>query len=175
MKNKTTNRIHRNDATKSAPIQYKIPAEFKVVRLRECPVDNPQIETPPQVVDFWRKHVATASWFKEDRECLCVFLLNVRRCLIGFELVSQGTLDTLLMRGCEVLRVATICNASAIIISHNHPSGDPSPSEADIKVTRELLRAGQYLNISLLDSIIIGDARREKSFSSLLALGYFYS
>jgi DNA repair protein RadC len=175
MKNKTTNRIHRNGATKPAPIQYKIPAEFKVVRLRECPVDNPQIETPPQIVDFWRKHVVPASWFKDDRECLCVFLLNTRRRLIGFELVSQGTLDTLLLRGCEVLRVATIYNASAIIIAHNHPSGDPSPSEADIKVTRDLIRAGQYLKIPLLDSVIIGDARLKKSYGSLRELGFFYS
>jgi DNA repair protein RadC len=173
MKNKE--RIRHNGATKAAPIQYKIPAEFKVVRLRECPVDNPQIETPPQVVDFWRKHVATASWFKEGRECLCVFLLNTRHRLIGFELVSQGTLNTILLRTCEALRVATIYNAEAIIIAHNHPAGDPSPSEADIKVTRELLRAGQYLQISLLDSVIIGDARLKKSYSSLREFGCFYS
>jgi len=172
---KPTIRVHRNGDTKSAPFQYKIPAELKVVRLRECPVDIPQIETPPQIVDFWRKYVVSCSWFREDKECLCVFLLNTRHRLLGFECVSQGTLDTLLLRGCEALRLATIVNAAAIIIAHNHPSGDPGPTEPDIKCTRGLLRASQFLGIELLDHIIIGDARREKSYGSLREMGYFYS
>jgi DNA repair protein RadC len=93
----------------------------------------------------------------------------------GFEFVSQGTLNTLLLRSCEVLRLATVLSASAIIIAHNHPSGDPTPSDADVKWTRQLIRAGQFLNIELVDSIIIGDARREKSYGSLREMGYFYS
>jgi proteasome lid subunit RPN8/RPN11 len=151
------------------------PAEFKIVRLRECPVDSPKIETPAEVADFWRKHVVSAPWHKDDKECLCVFLLNTRHNLIGFEPVSQGTKDTILTHPSEVLRLAAIKNAAAIIIAHNHPSGDPTPSEDDIKVTRGLIRAAQYLKIELLDHIIIGDARREKSFGSLRELGFFYT
>ena len=172
---KNQNRIHKNSVTKSAPFQYKIPYELKVVRLRECPVDIPKIETTLQIVDFWRKFVVSAPWFKEEKECLCVFVLNARRYLTGFEFVSQGTLNTLLLRSCEVLRLATVLSASAIIIAHNHPSGDPTPSDADVKWTRQLIRAGQFLNIELVDSIIIGDARREKSYGSLREMGYFYS
>ena len=177
---KTTNRVHRNGATKPVKSQAKnqtlsAPAEFKIVRLRECPVDNPRIETPTEVADFWREHVVSAPWYKDDKECLCVFLLNTRHRLLGFELVSQGTLDTLLAHPREVLRLAIVQNAAAIIIAHNHPSGDPTPSEADIKITRDLIRAAQYLKIELLDHVIIGDARREKGYGSLRELGFFYT
>ena len=177
---KNQNRVHQNGATKPVKSQAKIqtssaPAEFKIVRLRECPVDSPKMNMPQEIVGFWRKHVVSAPWFKDDKECLCVFLLNVRHRLIGFELVSQGTLDTVLTHPRDVLRPATFQNAAAIIIAHNHPSGDPTPSEADIKVTRDLIRATQYLKIELLDHVIIGDVRREKSYSSLRELGFFYT
>jgi DNA repair protein RadC len=174
---KPTNQVRQNRSA-ALPPQAKtktpaVPGEFKIVRMRDCPVDSPKIETPTEVVDFWRKHVVTAPWFKDDKECLCVFLLNTRRRLIGFELVSQGTLDTILMHPREVLRPAAIHNAAAIIIAHNHPSGDPGPSEGDIKATRDLIRAAEDLKIELLDHIIIGDARRKKSFTSLRGLGCF--
>jgi DNA repair protein RadC len=177
---KTTNQVQRNGATKPVKSQAKIqissaPCEFKIVRLRECSVDSPKIELPVQVSDFWREHVVSAPWYKDDKECLCVFLLNTRHRLLGFELVSQGTLDTVLTHPREVFRLATVRNAAGIIIAHNHPSGDPTPSEADIKVTRDLIRASQYLKIELLDHVIIGDARREKSYTSLRELGFFYT
>ena len=65
--------------------------------------------------------------------------------------------------------------AAAIAIAHNHPSGDPTPSEADIKVTRELIRAGQILRIELLDHIILGrrTEQRSKDYVSLREAGYF--
>jgi DNA repair protein RadC len=64
-----------------------------------------------------------------------------------------------------------MANASAIVIAHNHPSGDSNPSEADIKVTRDLIRAGQLLKIEVLDHIILGEGK----YSSLRALGFFYN
>jgi DNA repair protein RadC len=162
---KNTIRIKHKSSAGHVSQQAKIktpaaPAEFKIIRLRECPVENPTIETPPQVADFWRKHVVTAPWFKDDKECLCVFLLNTRDRLIGFESVCQGTLDTLLMHPREVLRPATVHNAAAIIIAHNHPSGDPTPSNGDVQVTRNLIQAAEVLKIPLLDHVIIGDVRR---------------
>lgn len=88
-----------------------------------------------------------------------------------------GTLDTLLVHAREVFRSAIVLNAAAIILGHNHPSGDPTPSEADIKVTRDLIRAGQILKIEICDHIILGSStpERAKDYSSLRALGYFYS
>ncbi|HEY5298100.1 MAG TPA: JAB domain-containing protein [Verrucomicrobiae bacterium] len=153
---------------------HRAVAEFKIVRLRECPVDGPIIEHAPEVVDFWRKHVVTAPWwFKEDKECLVVFLLNTRHRLLGFELVSQGTLDTILMHPRDVFRLASIRNAASIIIAHNHPSGDPLPSDADIKVTMDLIRAAAMMKIELIDHIIIGDAWRKKGYASLRGLECF--
>ena len=64
-----------------------------------------------------------------------------------------------------------MASASAIVIMHNHPSGDPTPSEGDIKVTRDLIRAGQLLKIELLDHVIMG----EPKYSSLRGLGFFFS
>jgi DNA repair protein RadC len=69
----------------------------------------------------------------------------------------------------EVFRLAIIASASGIILAHNHPSGDPSPSEADIKVTRDLIRGGQLLKIDVVDHIIVG----YPNHTSLRALGYF--
>ena len=88
-----------------------------------------------------------------------------------------GTLDTLLVHPREVFKAAIAANAAAVVLAHNHPSGDPTPSEADIKVTRDLIRAGQLLKIEVLDHVIIGRAtpERPKDYASLRELGYFYS
>ena len=104
-------------------------------------------------------------------------LLNTRRKLIRVERISQGTLDTILVHPREVFKLAIAANASGLVLVHNHPSGDPTPSEADIKVTRDLIRAGQLLKIEVLDHVIIGKrtAERAKDFVSLRELGYFYS
>ena len=86
-------------------------------------------------------------------------------------------MPTLLVHAREVFRTAILAAASAVILAHNHPSGDPAPSEADIKVTRDLIRAGQLLKIEVLDHVILGrpTPERAKDFSSLRELGYFYS
>lgn len=77
----------------------------------------------------------------------------------------------------EVFKSAIAANAASLVLVHNHPSGDPTPSEADIKVTRDLIRAGQLLKIEVLDHVIIGRAteNRPKDYASLRELGYFYS
>ena len=72
----------------------------------------------------------------------------------------------------EVFRPAIRGAASAIVLMHNHPSGESAPSEADVKVTRDLIRAGQLLKIEVLDHVIVGAG---ETFTSLRTLGYFYS
>ena len=85
------------------------------------------------------------------------------------------TLATLLVHAREVFRPAIVAAAAALLVAHNHPSGDPSPSEADIKVTRDLIRAGQLLKIEVLDHIILGQASpsQPKGYTSLRELGFF--
>ena len=106
-----------------------------------------------------------------------VLLLNTRRRLIRVETISNGTLDTILVHPREVFKSAIAANAAAIVLVHNHPSGDPTPSDADVKVTRDLIRAGQLLKIEVLDHVIVGCATRErpKDYASLRELGHFYS
>ena len=99
-----------------------------------------------------------------------MLLLNTRRKVKGHQIVSIGTMDTILVHPREVFRLAIMTAASALIVMHNHPSGESTPSEADIKVTRDLIRAGQLLKMELIDHVVIGNG----NFSSLRALGCFY-
>lgn len=151
-------------------------AAFKLAQrlAREIHADAPQLETPEQVADYLREDSRS-----REVEHFQVLLLNTRRRLIRIEPVSisQGTLDTVLVHAREVFKAAIAANAAAILLAHNHPSGDPTPSEADIKVTRDLIRAGQLLKIEVLDHIILGrrTAERSKDYASLRELGYFYS
>jgi DNA repair protein RadC len=149
------------------------PKEFKVVALRDCPVpDEMKIcEQPQQVADYWRLHITTHPYFNPDCECFIVLLLNTRKRVKGHHLVSIGTMDTVLVHPREVFSVAVAMKAAAIVVIHNHPSGDPTPSEADIKVTRDLIRAGLLLKIEVLDHVVMGNPKH----SSLRELGYFYS
>ena len=134
--------------------------------------EAPLLDTPERIADLLREEVRNLNV-----EQFLVVLLNTRRRLIKTERISQGTLDTILVHARDVFRSAITANASAIVLVHNHPSGDPSPSEADIKVTRDLIRAGQLLKIELLDHVILGRATQEraKDYASLRELGYFYT
>jgi DNA repair protein RadC len=134
--------------------------------------ESPVLDNPVTVVQFMRETNRL-----RDVEEFQVLLLNVRKRLIRAEKISQGLLDTILVHPREVFRAAIAANAAAIVLVHNHPSGDPAPSEADIKVTRDLIRAGQLLKIEVVDHVIIGRAtpERTKDYSSLRELGYFYS
>ena len=103
--------------------------------------------------------------------------LAARKRLIRVEPVSQGLVDTLLVHPREVFKSAIAANASFVVLTHNHPSGDPSPSEQDVKVTRDLVRAGHLLQIEVLDHIIMGKKTREggRDYTSLRELGFIYT
>ena len=148
------------------------PHEYKVVPLRECPTpDELQLcDTPQKVADYWRLHVTTNPYYNRECECFGVFFVNARRRIKGHQMVSTGTLDSILVHPREVFRLAIMTAAAAIIMAHNHPSGEPQPSEADINVTRDLIRAGELLKIEVLDHIIMGN----RNHCSLRELGYFY-
>jgi proteasome lid subunit RPN8/RPN11 len=145
--------------------------EYKITALRECPLpESLQLcDTPDRVADYWRLHIPTNPYFNPECECFAVLLLNTRRRVKGHQLVSIGTLDTILVHPREVFRLAVITAAAAIVLAHNHPSGEAAPSEADIKVTRDLMRAGQLMKIEVLDHVIMGHPRH----TSLRELGYF--
>jgi len=136
----------------------------------EMRAETPLLDTPERIAELLREESRP-----QEVEQFRVVMLNTRRRLIGLETISQGTLDTILVHPREVFKKAIAANASAVVLVHNHPSGDPTPSEADIKVTRDLTRAGQLLKIEVLDHVIIGrrTTERQKDYASLRELGYF--
>jgi DNA repair protein RadC len=150
-------------------------AAFSLARrlVEEMCAESPVLDTPEAVANLMREEARL-----RNGEMFQVLRLNTRRRLIGKAVkVADGTLDTILVHPREVFRPAIEANAAAVVLVHNHPSGDPTPSEADIKVTRDLIRAGQLLKIEVLDHVIIGRATQErpKDYSSLRELGYFYT
>lgn len=150
-------------------IEYT-PKEFKVVALREClpPSAMHLCDRPLAVAEYWKSHVTTATWYNPECECLVVFLLNAARRIRGHHVVSIGIMDAILVHPREVFRAAIIGGAASIILAHNHPSGDPTPSAADIRTTQELVRIGKLVRIEVLDHVIIGNPRH----SSLREMGF---
>lgn len=94
-----------------------------------------------------------------EREQLRVLTLSVKNRLLSAPLIYQGTIAGTHVRVAEIFRAAIIDNAAALIVVHNHPSGDPTPSSQDIHITRQIVDAGKLLDIDVLDHIIIGHDR----------------
>jgi DNA repair protein RadC len=147
-------------------------AAFSLARImaRELRAESPVLDNPEAVAALMREDARLRTV-----EAFQILLLNTRRRLMDVARISDGTLDTILVHPREVFKPAIAAGAAAIVLLHNHPSGDPTPSEADIKVTRDLIRAGQLLKIEVLDHVILGRAtpERPKDFCSLRELGYF--
>lgn len=134
--------------------------------------ESPVLDNPETVAEMFREENRVY-----EVERFQVLLLNARRKLIRIEHISQGTIDTILVHPREVFKSAIAANASAILLLHNHPSGDPTPSDSDVKVTRDLIRAGQLLKIEVIDHVILGrrTPERTKDYASLKELGFFYT
>ena len=146
------------------------PHEFKVMLVRECEPISEVMDQPELVAQYWRNNIPKADWYDPMKEALVVLVLNTRKRIIGHNLVALGSLDTCPVTVLHVFRPVLAIGGASIILAHNHPSGSSEPSEADIKVTRDLIRAGQVLKIEVLDHLIIG----MNEHRSLKALGYFY-
>jgi DNA repair protein RadC len=148
-------------------------AAFEIGRriAQEIVNESDTLNNPEAIVNLLREE--NRSYTVETFQ---VVLLNTKRRLIRVEKISNGTLDALMVHPRDVFRPAIAANASAIVLVHNHPSGDPTPSEADIVTTRDLIRAGHLLKIEVLDHIIIGTKtqNREKDYISLRERGIFY-
>jgi DNA repair protein RadC len=92
---------------------------------------------------------------KEHREHFLVLLLNVRHEVMAKETVSVGSLNASIVHPREVFKAAVLASAAAIVLVHNHPSGDPEPSEEDLSITKRLVEAGDLLGIGVLDHVIV--------------------
>lgn len=135
---------------------------------REARYETPRMDKAGAVADLLRE-----EYRLQEVEVFHVLLLNTRRKLIRMERISTGLLDQLLIHPREVFRHAVAANAHSIVLAHNHPSGDPTPSEADIAATRDMKRAGEVLRIEVVDHIIIGRRTSDRpcDYVSLRDLG----
>ena len=122
----------------------------------------PSITTPNDVYDLLGPEMSELA-----QEQLRVLLLNTRSQVVGQRTVYQGNVSSAVVRAAEVLRPAVLEAVPSIIVSHNHPSNDPTPSPEDVAVTRDLAKAAKLLDVELLDHIVIGG----KSFVSLKERG----
>ena len=138
-------------------------AQASALRLLQSEVkDRPVLGSWQALLDYLHADMA-----HEATERVRILYLNAKNMLIRNEPASEGSVDEAAVHVREIVRRALDCHATAIIIVHNHPSGDPSPSQQDIKLTREIVEAGRHLKISVHDHVIIGTS----GHSSLRAMG----
>lgn len=117
-----------------------------------------QVTAPYYAAEYLVEHVFV-PFELFDQEEAWVLLLNTKNVITHEALVYRGSVNMSYIRAAEVFKPAVKVNATAVIFSHNHPSGDPSPSPEDIQVTRSLLDAGKMLGVELLDHIVVGQNR----------------
>jgi DNA repair protein RadC len=94
-----------------------------------------------------------------EQECMRTVLLNTKNMVLGAPTIYQGSLNSTSFRVGELFREAIRHNAASIIVVHNHPSGDPTPSPEDVAVTRTLIEAGKMIDIEVLDHLVIGNGK----------------
>jgi len=129
--------------------------ELKIVReKREGYGTLKRFHNSADVFEAFRERFAQV-----DREEFLVLVLDAKNAVLGFNLVSVGTLTSSLVHPREVFKPAILGNAAALILLHNHPSGDPAPSAEDLHLTRRLREVGEVFDIKVLDHIIVGAGR----------------
>lgn len=121
---------------------------------REGPLELARIRGPRDVYDRCAPGLRDQS-----QEEFRVLIMNTQHAVVRELVITRGTLDTSVVHPREVFRAAITANAAALILVHNHPSGDPTPSPEDRVVTRQLAEAGRLLGIPVLDHVVVGDGR----------------
>ena len=119
--------------------------------LIESPDPMPQITSPADAANLVLHEMSVL-----EKEEVRVALLNTRNRVLDISTVYVGSLNTNFVRVCELFRSAIRQNAAAIIVIHNHPSGDPTPSPEDVRLTEMVVQAGKLLDIDVMDHLIIG-------------------
>ncbi|HUO88229.1 MAG TPA: DNA repair protein RadC [Rhizomicrobium sp.] len=154
--------LEMNGIGESAVTQLKI-VEAAALRLSRSQVLNrPALSSWPALIDY-----CTAAMARNPQEEFRVLFLDRKNVLIADEVQSRGTVDHTPVYPREIVRRALEISASALILVHNHPSGDPTPSRADIEMTREVAAAAKALKIAVHDHLVIG----RSGHASFKALG----
>jgi len=148
-----------------AAVAARVAAALELGRrlAREGPLELGRIRTPADV--FERCAPGMRDLMHEEFR---VLLMNTQHAVMREQVITRGTLDASVVHAREVFKAAVAESAAALILVHNHPSGDPAPSPEDREVTRQLADAGRILGIAVLDHVVIGDAR----YVSFVEAGY---
>jgi DNA repair protein RadC len=144
--------IHGIGPAKAAQIMASLELSRRLLFYAEG--ERFQVKTPTDVA-----HMLMREYGHHDQETLSTLLLDTKNRVIRLVEVYRGSLNTSLVRVGEVFKEALKANAAALILCHNHPSGDPTPSPEDILVTRQIIQASSILDIEVLDHIIVGEGR----------------
>lgn len=121
---------------------------------RESPDERPSINSPADAAELVQFEMSAL-----EQEELRVILLDTRNRLLKIESVYRGSVNTSQVRVGEIFKAAIRNNAPSLIVVHNHPSGDPTPSPDDVAITRAILSAGKLLDVDVLDHLVIGQGR----------------
>ena len=132
--------------------------EWKLTTVRETPSPHAFYHKPEDMVDYWHASIATAPNFSPEVEWMAVVLLNTKLQVRGHVIVGQGSMNECTAHPREIFRAAIVGGAYAIVLMHNHPSGDSCPSEPDRRLTRRLAEVAALVQISLPDHVIVGTA-----------------
>ena len=132
---------------------------YRVELIRESNKTDESVSTEPfsgprEVHQYIRKGLEN-----KDREFFVSILVDTKNIPLGVNLISIGGLRSSIVEPREVFKAAILASASSLILAHNHPSGNPTPSPEDIGVTKKLMEAGKMLNIPVLDHVIVGRNR----------------
>ena len=134
-------------------MSYRLP-RYRVSLVREgsCVSEHKAIRSPEDVVALM-----SAEFAESAVEMAKMLALDTKNQVIGVFTVSTGSLNASIIHPRDVFQRAILSNAASVILVHNHPSGDPSPSPEDVELTRRLVEAGRLLDIAVLDHVIVGE------------------
>jgi DNA repair protein RadC len=137
---------------------------FEVVRIKQEIKESPEpfaqytIRSPEDAQKLAASYIAD-----EDQEVLLVLMLNTKNQVVGLHRAHVGSLNASIVHPREVMKCAILNNAASIIVSHQHPCGDPTPSREDIDITKCLAEAGRILGIEVLDHVIVAHTGKHVS------------
>lgn len=134
--------------------QIKAAIELGRRLVQESPEERPSVHSPAEAAELVQYEMSVL-----EQEELRVLLLDTRNRLQQIETVYRGSVNSSQVRVAEIFKAAIRRNAPNLIVIHNHPSGDPTPSPDDVAITRLIAQAGEILDVKLLDHIIIGNGR----------------
>ncbi|MBP6016862.1 MAG: DNA repair protein RadC [Candidatus Promineofilum sp.] len=145
---------HARGVGEAKAAEIKAALEIGRRLVASAPEERPRVSAPDDAF-----HLLKTEMMFLEQEHLRLILLDTRNHVLRTPTIYVGSLNTSVIRVGELFRAAIRENAAALIVAHNHPSGDPSPSPEDINVTRQIVEAGKLLDVDVLDHIVIGHNR----------------